>query len=236
MSTTIERTTSSAALPPGQRRIEGFPRFGTHLATPPPPIPADPTIAIGGAVAAAFEVPVADLAGLPRQELVVDFHCVAGWSATGLRWEGVPFPAFYRRVIEPVVAPGAVITHVTFRGLDGFQSVVLLEDALADEVLLAEHLDGRPLDPAHGAPVRLVSPAQYGYISTKHLCRIEVHTSEPNARPNGLIDRLTQSHPRARVWHEERHGSLPPRVVRPLYRAMKAPLLWLCARESRRAA
>ena len=104
---------------------------------------------------------------------------MAGWSATNLRWEGVPFEAFYRTIIEPALVPGAEITHLVFGGLDGYRSVVSIEDALADGVLIADRLDGRPLDGDHGAPVRLVSPAQYGYISTKHLCRIEVHTGEP---------------------------------------------------------
>ena len=119
-----------------------------------------------------------------------------------------------------------------FEGLDGYRSVVLLEDALADGVLLAERLDGRRLGADHGAPVRLVSPAQYGYVSTKHLCRIEVHSGEPPAParvPSSTGD-CSESHPRARVWEEERHGSLPRWLVRPLYRAIKGPVLCLCTR------
>jgi DMSO/TMAO reductase YedYZ molybdopterin-dependent catalytic subunit len=222
-----------APLPPGQRRVEGFPRFGTHLARPAPVVPADPVITIRGAVTQPVEVPVATLAALPRQELTADFHCVAGWSATDLRWDGVPFEAFYRALVEPALVPGAEITHVVFRGLDGYRSVVWIEDALADGVLIADRLDGRPLDGDHGAPVRLVSPAQYGYISTKHLCRIEVHTSAPDVAKASLISGwLLRSHPRARVAEEERHGFLPGRFVRPVYRAIKAPLLRICARGS----
>ena len=234
MTSTLERRSPLAPLPPGQRRIEGFPRFGTHLARPAPAIPADPTIHIGGAVAEPFDVPLPALAQLPRRELTADFHCVSGWSATNVHWEGVPFADFYRSVIAPVLRPGVEITHVMFRGLDRYRSVVLLEDALADGVLLAEHLDGRPLDAAHGAPVRLVSPAQYGYISTKHLCRIDVHPGTPRtARISRVIGRLITTHPRARVWHEERHGSLPAWLVRPIYRALKVPLLWLCTRDEK---
>jgi DMSO/TMAO reductase YedYZ molybdopterin-dependent catalytic subunit len=169
----------SEALPRGQRRVEGFPRFGTELWRPAPPVPADPAITVRGAVTEAFDVRLATLASLPRHELTADFHCVAGWSATGLRWEGVPFQGFYRAVIEPALEQGVEITHVVFRGLDRYRSVLLIEDATADGVLLADRLDGRPLDGDHGAPVRLVSPAQYGYMSTKHLCRIEVHVGEP---------------------------------------------------------
>jgi DMSO/TMAO reductase YedYZ molybdopterin-dependent catalytic subunit len=220
----------SGKLPPGQRRVEGFPRFGTQLWRPAPPVPADPVITVGGAVTEAFDVPLATLATLPRQELTADFHCVAGWSATELRWEGVPFEAFYRAAIEPALEPGVEITHVVFRGLDRYRSVLLIEDATADAVLVADRLDGRPLDGDHGAPVRLVSPAQYGYTSTKHLCRIEVHAGEPKRERWTLVESwLLRPHPRARVAEEERHGLVPGRLVRPFYAALKTPLLALTA-------
>jgi len=215
-------------LPPGQRPVTGFPRFGTHLHHPPPAVPADHAIEVRGAVRAGFAVPVAGLAQLPRRELVADFHCVAGWSAVDLRWEGVAFAAFWRELIVPALDPDATVTHVVFRGLDGHRSVVTIEDALDDDVLLAENLDGRPLDGDHGAPVRVVSPRQYGYVSTKHLSRIEVRTTRPEPRPS-VGDRLLEEHPRARVWEEERHGSLPGPWVRPIYRALIPPIRALCA-------
>jgi DMSO/TMAO reductase YedYZ molybdopterin-dependent catalytic subunit len=217
-------------LPPGQRPVEGFPRFGTHLHHPPPPIPDDHAIAIGGAVTEPFALPLAELARLPRRELTADFHCVAGWSAVDLRWEGVGFAAFYRAVIEPVLDRASPVTHVVFQGLDGHRSVVTIEDALRDDVLIAENLDGRPLDGDHGAPVRLVSPSQYGFISTKHLSRIEVRTSAPAGGQRSLADRLLEEHPRSRVWEEERHGRVPGRAVRPLYRLLIPPIRFLCAR------
>ena len=211
-------------LPPGQRRIDGFPRFGTHLGRPAPAVPDDPAIELGGAGLEPFALPLARLATLPRRELTADFHCVAGWSATGLRWEGVAFQAFFREIIEPALQRDAAVTHLSFGGLDGHRSVVAVADALADDVLIAEQLDGRPLDPDHGAPARLVSPRQYGYISTKHLCRIELHNGAPSgihaAHPVSRVALrgLIMPHPRARVWEEERHPHVPPRLLRPLYR------------------
>jgi DMSO/TMAO reductase YedYZ molybdopterin-dependent catalytic subunit len=229
-------------LPPGQHAVDGFPRFGTHLHRPPPPVPVDPTIQIAGAVAGEFHVPVADLTHLSRTELVADFHCVSGWSATGLRWEGVAFAAFYSQVIEPALKPGTSITHLVFEGLDGYRSVVELEDALGGQVLIADRLNGRPLTPDHGAPVRLVSPLQYGFVSTKHLRRIEVRTAEPRenygrAAPLAhllLRGPLFQRHPRARVWNEERHRHLPGWLLRPIYRPLIAPIAFLSRRDSRR--
>lgn len=203
-------------LPPGQRRVNGFPRFGTHPHRPPPAAPAHPTISVSGAVRAPFTVALTGLDDFPAVEHAADFHCVAGWSATGLRWEGVSFAAFYKVMVEPVVTSGVTVTHLAFEGLDGFRSILELDDALADDVLIATRLNGRPLTPAHGAPVRLVSPSQYGYMSTKHLRAIEVHTARPrDDRPYAVI---TRSHPRARVWKEERHPWFPAALLRPLHR------------------
>ncbi len=182
-------------------------------------------IEISGAGIKSFALPLAALATLPRRELTADFHCVAGWSATNLQWEGVAFETFYRMIIEPAVQPDTTVTHVAFGGLDGHRSVVSIEDALTEDVLIAERLAGRPLDAVHGAPARLVSPDQYGYVSTKHLCRIELHTAEPTgiqaAHPISQVvlrGPLVMPHPRARVWAEERHPYLPARLLRPLYR------------------
>ncbi|WP_063005485.1 molybdopterin-dependent oxidoreductase [Nocardia salmonicida] len=216
-------------LPPGQRAIDGFPRFGTHLHHPAPPIPANPVIEVGGELTQPFALAMTDLAQLPRVEVKADFHCVAGWSATDLRWEGIPFAAFYRTRVEPILAPGISISHVVFEGLDGFQSIALLEDALADDVLIADRLDGQPLTSDHGAPIRLVSPGQYGFVNTKHLCRIEFHTSQP-IDPDKWSP--LAAHRRARVWEEERHRYLPGRVVRPIYRALIGPIRRMSARGS----
>jgi DMSO/TMAO reductase YedYZ molybdopterin-dependent catalytic subunit len=224
----------SSSLPPGQHRVDGFPRFGTHLHHPPPAIPATPTIEVRGAVTESFAVPLARLATLPRREQTADFHCVAGWSATGLRWEGVPFATFYREIIEPALAPDASVTHLGFGGLDGYRSYVTIEDALAEDVLIAEHLDGRRLDPDHGAPARLVSPNQYGFISTKHLCRIDVRTAPPSKQFGRTP--LIQAHPRARVWEEERHRYLPAWSLRGVYRLLIPPFMVLSARGSRKHA
>jgi DMSO/TMAO reductase YedYZ molybdopterin-dependent catalytic subunit len=218
-------------LPPGQRRVDGFPRFGTHLHRPPPPVPDDPVIAMSGAGLSSSQVRLAELSTLPRREIVADFHCVAGWTATDLRWEGVRFADFYRRYVEPALEPGITVTHLAFEGLDGVASVVELRDALADDVLLADRLNGRPLDGDHGAPIRLVSPTQYGYMSTKHLCVVEVCSALPTHRlGTGILDRVIEGHPRARVWHEERHGRIPGRLVRPFYRALIRPIRYLCSK------
>lgn len=209
-------------LPPGQRAIEGFPRFGAHFKAPPPEVPSNPKVRIEGAVSAPIEIAVSEIAALPRRDQTADFHCVAGWTAVGLRWGGVPFAEFYAQRIAPLLPPDQAVTHLAFDGLDGHRAIVELQDALAPDVLLALTLGDEPLNADHGAPIRLISPSQYGFMSTKHLCRIEVCTGTPRERyhPNHVIQFLFQvvkPHQRARVWQEERHRHLPARVVRPVY-------------------
>jgi DMSO/TMAO reductase YedYZ molybdopterin-dependent catalytic subunit len=226
-------------LPPGQRRIDGFPRFGAHLWQAAPGVPAVPAIEICGDVMTPLTVPLRRLAELPRREVIADFHCVAGWTATDLQWEGVAFQTLHRLIIEPALPSGVPITHLVFAGLDGYRSIVMLEDALADNVLVAERLNGHPLDGDHGAPARLISPDQYGYINTKHLCRIELHTTEPEAdyHPNPIKQiglQILSPHPRARAWQEERHRHVPARALRPIYRPLIPVFRSLSARGSQR--
>jgi DMSO/TMAO reductase YedYZ molybdopterin-dependent catalytic subunit len=176
----------------------------------------------GDAVESPTSIPVSDLAQLPRREISADFHCVAGWSATDLRWAGVPFADFYREVIQPALRSDVAVKYVVAEGLDHYRSIVLLDDALGDDVMIADELNGSRLGSDHGAPARFVSPSQYGFVNTKHLCRIELYTHRPrvpfhdNARIQlGLL--LLQPHQRARVWQEERHRYIPARMLRALY-------------------
>jgi hypothetical protein len=168
---------------------------------------------------------VVDAGTLPRVEQLVE--------QGGSPIDGVAYETFHRAVVEPALRPGARITHIVVGGLDRYRAAVTIEDAMADNVLLAEHLDGRPLDSDHGAPLRFVSPSQYGYVSIKHLCRIELHESEPK----GIGDaspamRLLAAHPRARVWQEERHRHIPAWALRRIYRATIPRVMALSARGS----
>ena len=96
-----------------------------------------------------------------------------------LRWEGVRFSGFWRQFIEPALLEDQPATHLILESLDGYRVAECLEDALADDVLLADRLDGQPLTGDHGAPIRFVTPSQCGYANIKHLAGIEVWTEEP---------------------------------------------------------
>lgn len=219
------------SLPPGQRISDSFPRFGVAFWEPPPPV-ADPAlIRVTGAVARSLAVSVTRLGELERRTLVADFHCVSGWTAPALRWDGVSFRTFYESVIVSEAGPVTGVSHIVFEGADGFRSTLTVADALDEDVLLADQFGGTALDGDHGAPVRLLSPRQYGYKSTKHLCGIELHTREPadGYKTGGgrqFLKWLVTPHLRARVAEEERHRYLPAWAVRGVYRNVLRPL-WL---------
>jgi len=116
--------------------------------------------------------------------------------------------------------------YVVAIGTDRFRAVLTLDDLLDPEVLLATSMYGDPLDPRHGAPWRLVSPAQYGYKSVKHLCALKIHLTQP-ASILGSMEHL-----RARVALEERHSRLPARLLRLPYRLVIPLTIALAERAS----
>jgi DMSO/TMAO reductase YedYZ molybdopterin-dependent catalytic subunit len=95
-------------------------------------------------------------------------------------WTGTPL----RPLLEEAgVLDGAV--EVLFAGADrgvqgglehDYERSLPLAEALRDEVLLAWGVNGQPLPPQHGHPLRLLVPGWYGMTSVKWLRRVTVLT------------------------------------------------------------
>ena len=106
---------------------------------------------------------------------IVDETFVPGLISTTI-WTGVPLSIFLDRAgIDRVLAK-----RVRFYGADGFTNNLRmnqiygpLDDDLVEPLLVYE-MDGGPLTPEHGNPVRLLVPGSFGYKSVKWLSRIEV--------------------------------------------------------------
>lgn len=206
-------------IPTGQFVSPSFDRFGLGLfANRFPKNLGAVRLAVSGDVEHAIEVG-AQLQALPRVEQISDFHCVTTWSVLDLRWSGYRFRDFYEQIVLPMAQPKSNATFVVLKGQDGFRTCMQLSDLLAENVLLADTLNGAPLNIAHGAPLRLIAPAHYGYKNMKHLAAIEFWTDSRNYKfPSpypGLMD-----HPRARVEFEERTRLVPAWLIRYLYRAL----------------
>ena len=104
-------------------------------------------------------------------------------------WTGVPLADVLDLVrIRPdavdVVFTGA--DHGVERGVEqDYQRSLSLADALGGDVLVAYEMNGHPLPPQHGYPVRLVVPGWYGMAHVKWLTSIEVLDRGPGL-PAGL--------------------------------------------------
>jgi sulfane dehydrogenase subunit SoxC len=100
------------------------------------------------------------------------------WTHGGVgtaEWTGVPL----QRVLAEL--PLDKVREVVFFGADrGFDSGVehlfarslALDEALREDVLLAWAMNGEPLSPPHGAPLRLIVPGWFGMASVKWLTRV----------------------------------------------------------------
>lgn len=213
-----DKAVERGALPPGQHMIATFPRFGASpFAERFPPDPSTVRLAVssGG-------VPVADVgpeawSALPRRRQVSDFHCVTTWTRRGCAWAGVGFADFAEAL---GLAGGDPARLVVMHASDGYHAALPLGDLLAADVVLADRLDGAALPVAHGAPLRLVAPAHYGYKSVKHLARLTFDVDPETYRALGPKFMI---HPRGRVALEERGRGFPGWLLRFAYRPLIAP-------------
>jgi hypothetical protein len=62
---------------------------------------------------------------------------------------------------------------IAFRCADGYSESLPIVDALQQDTLLVWEMNGQPLPPAHGFPVRLLVPGLFGMKNPKWITRIE---------------------------------------------------------------
>ena len=80
------------------------------------------------------------------------------------------------------------------------QAKLDIEALYDDDVLVAHEYDGKPLEPDHGAPLRLLVPKRYFWKSAKFLRKLEVMSEDRM----GFWE-LNGYHNDADPWREERH-------------------------------
>ena len=105
---------------------------------------------------------------LPCASVLADMHCVTRWSRLDNRWEGVLVREVMRHVAIQAGAKFALV-----RAENGFTTNLPVADFLGDDCLLAWSHDGRPLEPDHGYPLRLVIPRLYAWKSAKWVRGVE---------------------------------------------------------------
>ncbi len=154
---------------------------------------------VGGLVSSPMALTIDDIKRRPATTITVTMECAGNgrallsprpisqpWlvEAVGTaEWTGTPL----RGVLEEAgIAQEAI--EILFSGLDRgvqggelhyYQRSLSIDEATREEVLLAYEMNGQPLQPQHGYPLRLIVPGWYGVASVKWLDRIEA-IAEPS--------------------------------------------------------
>lgn len=131
-------------------------------------------LVVDGAVERRAAFTLAQLQAMQQTTQTTRHDCVEGWSAIG-KWSGVRL-----RDLLAAVHPRSDARYVVFYCMDKddqnmhYYESLDLHQATHPQTLLALRLNDAPLDPDHGAPVRLRIPTQLGYKSAKWVERIEL--------------------------------------------------------------
>ncbi len=125
----------------------------------------------GPGVRRALSLRYDELLAMPQRSAELPIACVEGWSASR-QWRGVPV----RHLLDLAGVPHD--THVTVASLQrhGAYSTSELTGSVTDDAdtLLALTVDGAPLHPDHGYPVRLIAPNRPGVLQTKWVHKVSV--------------------------------------------------------------
>jgi DMSO/TMAO reductase YedYZ molybdopterin-dependent catalytic subunit len=144
---------------------------------------------LGGLVEKPISLTWDQIQARPRQEVTFTLECAGNhgfnWFTGGIgtaRWAGTP--------LAPILQEAGIKKNgieVVFFGSDEgdeevrdlkmkqyFSRSMSLDDALAPTNLLCYEMNGEPLPPLHGFPLRLIAPGWYGVANVKWLKRIEV--------------------------------------------------------------
>lgn len=126
-------------------------------------------LTIDGLVERPMTLTYDDLRALPAVRQVSDFHCVEGWGVDDVMWDGVRLQS-----IIDLARPTSRATHLTFHSLGAiYRDSLSMEQARLPDAMIAYDMDGAPLSPDHGLPLRVVMPRMFGYKGAKWLTRIE---------------------------------------------------------------
>ncbi|HET7180686.1 MAG TPA: sulfite oxidase [Candidatus Limnocylindrales bacterium] len=187
---------------------------------------------IDGLVEQPIELTLADLRSRPRETVPVTLEC-AGNGRGRLEPRPLSNPWLYEAIgtaewggtsLAPILAEAGLrpeARELVFTGADrGFQSgeehdfqrSLSVDEARRPEILLVDEMNGAPLQPQHGSPVRLLVPGWYGMASVKWLTRIEA------------IDHAFDGYQQARTYrYKQRADELGEPVQRIRVRALMAP-------------
>jgi DMSO/TMAO reductase YedYZ molybdopterin-dependent catalytic subunit len=191
---------------------------------------------IGGQVKKPTALTLTEIKSRPRQEVTFTVECSGN---TGLpffnggignaRWAGTPLASILKEVdvldsgIEVVfwgADEGEITRADNVKFKQNFARSMSLADAMDPKNILCYEMNGAPLPPDNGFPLRLIAPGWYGIANAKWLKRIDVRDQRFENRFMGrdYVTLREEDHNGETVWVETSVGrarlkSAPARVT-----------------------
>jgi DMSO/TMAO reductase YedYZ molybdopterin-dependent catalytic subunit len=162
-----EQASGANRLPPGQYEVRALEELQVDGV---PEISLDTwAFEVNGEVENPIKLDWNQFMQLPKTVTVSEFDCVTGWTRFANKWEGVRFGE-----IAKLARPTGKAKYATIEcyGAPLYTTSLPLDYLMRDDVLFAYNLDGKPLQPEYGGPLRLVVPGKYGYKSAKWVKQI----------------------------------------------------------------
>lgn len=123
---------------------------------------------VGGLVEEGHHFSWQQILSMPKSRVNCRLISVSGWSVRA-HWEGIKWKDFLKQI--PVDAKAS---HVRFSTVGGnYTTVIRMEDLENPRILLAYGVNGDPIEPEYGGPLRMVIPNLWGYKSCKWLGEID---------------------------------------------------------------
>jgi sulfane dehydrogenase subunit SoxC len=153
---------------------------------------------VGGLVSKPLDLTLEEIKRRPAHTITVTMECAGNgralftprrvsqpWLVEAIgtaEWTGTPLAGILEEAGVGRDAREIVFTGLD-RGVEGdqvqfYQRSLTVGQAISEEVLLVYEMNGEPLQPQHGYPLRLLVPGWYGMASVKWLGRIEA-VAEP---------------------------------------------------------
>jgi DMSO/TMAO reductase YedYZ molybdopterin-dependent catalytic subunit len=176
---TFGASTTATTFPRGAARE---PRVNGLIGIDPAIEPASWRLRVVGATgeAGAQLLDLGEIRALPRVEMTNELKCIEGWSVV-VSWAGARLADL--AASTGLAHRGGAEGRFSFASLttpDGAYYVGLdIESALHPQTLLCYEMNGEPLTPGHGAPLRLVIPVKYGIKNLKQVGTIRFTDRRP---------------------------------------------------------
>ena len=112
-----------------------------------------------------------EMRGLSAETVTADIHCVTRWSKLDTEWQAVSLDTLLAQVEHDA-------EYVMAFSDGGYTTNLPLADVTGGQAWLAFGYDGKPLEPEHGGPARLLVPHLYFWKSAKWVRGLELRDDD----------------------------------------------------------